>query len=744
MRRFATVFILALLSAVSSHPRTAAAGGVPITLPDGWTIEPPLGAVVQTDTMPQGMAASPDGSTIAVVQSGFNPASLSLYRLPMLARTAAIPLPGAFGRPVWVDARHVLVAGANADALLNVDVQAKTVASIALPKGSYPVYVAAAPGGGTFAVATAGDGAVRIGSISTIAHSTPVRIGGFPGGLAFGQNADTVFATVLTNSELLAIDAASSKIRTRAHAGLHPLQPLLANGKLYVAESDGDSVGAYDPNDLHLVKRISVADDAPGDVVGVSPNALSAGADTIAVSLGAANSVALIRGDAVAGRMQAGWYPTDAAILGGRLYVLNGKGEGAHPNPHLRRGSTRDYVGAIEAGSLRGYDIPPSLEKTGNPQGAALWRLHEPSSVLRPNGPIRHVFFVLKENRSYDQVLGDVSAGNGDARLAWFGRAVTPNEHAIAGRFGLFDNAYTSGEVSAVGHRWTDTAFANDYTQRLWPVLYSGRFTLDDLSHGNGPSVGNGGYIWDAARRAHVSFRDYGELVDPGKTSNVWIAGDPSLNGRFDPHYTGWNLDYSDLNRMNEWTREFRAFLHSGTLPQFEFMWLPNDHTYGSKAGKLTPSAYVATNDYALGRMIDTISHSSVWKSSVIFAIEDDAQDGPDHMSDQRTTLFVVSPYASGGVHHEHYSTVSVLRTIELLLGMKPLSTYDAMARPMYAAFGAAPNLRPYTVIAPRIDIRQQNRKTAYGAQQSARLDFTRPDAIAPGILERILANNHT
>jgi hypothetical protein len=217
----------------------------------------------------------------------------------------------------------------------------------------------------------------------------------------------------------------------------------------------------------------------------------------------------------------------------------------------------------------------------------------------------------------------------------------------------------------------------------------------------------------------------------------------PSLGNRFDPHYVGWNLDYSDLDRVKEWKREFDSLLAADTLPQLEYVWLPNDHTAGTRAGKLTPAAYIATNDYAVGQIVDAISHSKVWASSAIFITEDDAQDGADHVSDQRTTLYIASPYARGGVIHDHFATVSVLRTIELLLGLRPLSNYDATAAPLYAAFTTTANLAPFGVIAPKADLTTRNSKVAYGSALSARLDFRRPDAVAPAILTDILAHNH-
>ena len=342
-----------------------AAGNGEIVLPNGWILNPPRGAEVQTGTMPQGMAISPDGTTIAVVESGYSPPTLGLYRLPGLAHLAAIPLPGAFGRPLWIDAGHVLVAGANADALLDVDVQSQRLTRTALPKGSYPVLVAAEPGSGTFAVATDGDGAVRIGSLATIAQAPAISVGAHPSGLAFDAGGTNVFVTSRTASSLLRIDVASHALQRRT-TGLHPSALVVIGNQVYVAQSDADSVGIYDANDLHLVKNVALGDgSAASGATGVSPNAVSAAGDRVFVSLGGANSVAVLQKGRLAGRVEAGWYPTDALEVRGTLYVLDGKGEGARPNPNysVHGRDERDYIGAIEYGSLRAYTLPPNCPR---------------------------------------------------------------------------------------------------------------------------------------------------------------------------------------------------------------------------------------------------------------------------------------------------------------------------------------------------------------------------------------------
>jgi hypothetical protein len=232
-------------------------------------------------------------------------------------------------------------------------------------------------------------------------------------------------------------------------------------------------------------------------------------------------------------------------------------------------------------------------------------------------------------------------------------------------------------------------------------------------------------------------------MTDVRGLAKVGYTTAPTLRGSIDPKYIGWDLDYSDLDRVKEWSREFDAFVKKGDLPQLEYIWLPNDHTSGSRVGKPTPVAYVATNDYAVGLIIDKISHSSVWRSSAVFITEDDAQDGADHVSAQRTTLYIASPYARGGVVHDHYSTVSVLRTMEIMLGMRALSTYDAMAIPLDDAFAATPRMQAFTAVRPDVDLSAKNTKLAFGATISATLDFSRPDAVRPGVLLSILARNH-
>jgi hypothetical protein len=392
--------------------------------------------------------------------------------------------------------------------------------------------------------------------------------------------------------------------------------------------------------------------------------------------------------------------------------------------------------------NVRGLGGPNLATSISNAQT----RLYGPAgdepgrAIVRSGGPIKHVIYIIKENRSYDQVLGDLPGGEGDPKLTMFGPDVTPNQHAISTRFGLFDATYADSFVSPDGHNWSTAAFANDYVERMVPPEVGYRRPLYDFEDPVSPAHPHSGYLWDSALRHHVSVRNYGEFIynDPSATfTSHWRQTD--LLGITDPKYRGWDLEYSDVLREAEWAREFAQFAKNDNLPTLEIIRLPNDHTAYTTPGKLTPRAMVAQNDLAFGRIVDAVSHSKYWASTAIFAIEDDAQNGPDHVDDQRTTFYLASPYAKAGVHHLHYSSAGVLRTIELILGLPPMTAYDAAARPMYAAFGPKLDLRPFNALPARIDLNELNLKTAYRARDSAKLDLEEADDVPSAVGNDIL-----
>jgi hypothetical protein len=336
--------------------------------------------------------------------------------------------------------------------------------------------------------------------------------------------------------------------------------------------------------------------------------------------------------------------------------------------------------------------------------------------------------------------------------LTLFGAGVTPNAHALAHTFVLFDNFYVDADVSYNGHAYSTAAYATDFVQKMWQTFTANRGG-QDLTEGGGfmrNPFGNitapqGGYLWDVARRAGVSVRSYGEFVAHTARSAAGdvtaVATVPGLVDAVAPSYAGWDLDITDGRRVDRWLEEFRRFEADGTLPQLSIIRLPNDHTAGTKPGAPTPRAMVADNDVALGRIVEAVSNSSVyWKDSAVFVLEDDAQSGPDHVDSHRSVLLVASPFAKrGAVDHTLYSTGSVLRTIELVLGLTPMSQYDAAAAPLYNAFSGTPNLTPYVRTNPTVSLDERNLASAFGAMQSLAMDFSVEDRAPEGLLNEII-----
>ena len=364
------------------------------------------------------------------------------------------------------------------------------------------------------------------------------------------------------------------------------------------------------------------------------------------------------------------------------------------------------------------------------------------------NCPIKYCIYVIRENRTYDQVFGDIKAGNGDPNLCIFPEKVTPNAHKLAKQFVLLDNFYCDGEVSAEGHEWSMGAYCTDFVKRVWPLSYRGSPTKSLKIY---PAEGNfddiarpaGGYIWDRCAEAKVSYRSYGEWVDNGKTlKDPMRARVKALEGHIDPMYRGYDLDYPDVKRTARFLEELKRFEKEGEgdMPKLQIVRLGNNHTYGTKAGKPTPTAMVAENDLALGQLIEGISKSKFWKETAIFVVEDDAQNGSDHVDAHRTVALCISPYTQHGkVDSTMYSTASMLRTMELILGLRPMSQFDAAARPMYNAFQKEPKLDAYQHVVPEVDLKAVNLASAYGAKLAETWDFSKEDLIDDLIFNEVI-----
>jgi WD40 repeat protein len=576
--------------------------------------------------------------------------------------------------------------------------------------------------------------------------------------------------------KLLIFDTQSNQFTASIATGDNPNDICVSgNGRwLFVANCNDNSVSVIDLPARKTVETLNAAlfPDAPD---GSSTNALALSADnkTLYVANADNNCLAVFDvskpGESKSkGFIPVGWYPTAVQVVGRKIYVANGKGFSSQANPNgpnpLRRSqrvshaqgqtdtATRrrpvQYIGSLFVGTLSiisepddqqlskysrevyrntPYSKAGEMESAGEPGNPIPRKVGDPS-------PIKHVFYVLKENRTYDQVLGDLPQGNGDSSLVLFGDHVTPNLHSLAREFVVLDNFYCDGEVSADGHNWSMAAYANDYVEKTWPTSYGGRGGTYDYAGNRAVALPKKGFIWDHCISQGISLRNYGEFADNGAKAPGALA-----------HYTyeaypGWNLAIQDIYREKIWERDFDSLVRAGKLPQFNLVYLPNDHTSGLSKGAYSPLAAVADNDEAVGRLVEHLSHSPVWKETVIFILEDDAQNGPDHVDAHRSPAYVAGGLVKRHfVDHSMYSTSSMLRTIELILGLSPMSQYDASAPSLWRCFGDSADVRPFQALPPGIDLSLRNTAWNELAKKSAGFDFTREDRVPENAFNEVL-----
>jgi YVTN family beta-propeller protein len=582
--------------------------------------------------------------------------------------------------------------------------------------------------------------------------------------------------------------------------GDHPDALLLdkARKRLFVANAGSDTVSIVDTRSDAVTDTILLRP-AAMTVPGATPTGLALSPDQsrLYVTLADLNALAVVALTGGKGRLlgyvPTGWYPTSVVVApdGKRIFVANAKGVLSR-QPNTRRwgpGSAwGNYIENIMEGTVSTFPAPTAAQlKAATRQVLANNRIsgnlaHANDGVLKSTG-IKHVIYIVKENRTYDQVLGDVKRGNGDPSVCLYPRSVSPNLHAITDRFVLLDNFYVSGEVSADGWCWSTQGMASEYTERNVPFNYSGRGRYYDFEgQNNGSPVdleglrdvarSPGGYIWDDCVKSRVAFRNYGFYlaigVPFGPHGHALVHDNQptkkALANTTDPSFFRFATEYADSDawvrynapskaqrraygkfgescRFLEWKREFDQYVKNRNLPPFEMVRFMRDHTEGTALGYNTPSAMVSDNDYAVGELVEAVSKSPYWKDTAIFVIEDDAQTGQDHVDCHRSTCYVISSHIKPGtIDHHFYNTDSVLRTMEAILSMPPMNHYDATA-PVFSFIGpSVVNGEQYSaILAPKKIVCAVNDRSAYGERESERMDFSQADRAPEGRLNEIL-----
>ncbi len=769
MRFFVSIAaVLSLAGYLVSQPAPREQVG-PLTsggflLSSGWKLTP-AGKQVELGTFPMSTALSKDGRFLAVLNAGVAPPSISLIDLAAEKEVSRTPVAdGWLGLTFNPKGDRLYVGGGSQAAVFEFTYSEGKLA----PARTLPLVDAAKRTDRDFTgdVAFSPDG--RVLYASDLYHDSLVVInpvsgailGRIPTGrrpyrILFYPDGKSLLVTSWADGTVTRYQAIDGSPLGAVRLGPHPTDMLWRRAQigntLYVAAANTNtvfSVAVPDNGEMNRGETINIGFSAR-QPLGMTPSALALSADekTLYVVCSDANAVAQVdlsgERTVVSGFIPVGWYPTAArALADNRIVVLNGRGVRSFPNPrgpnpvkaversHMADASDYQYVGLIQKGTIA-FISPPGADQLLKDTAAVFdnaaykdAKLDAPASL--PAG-LKHVIFVVKENRTYDQVLGDMREGNGDPSLVLFGEKVTPNLHKIAHDFVLLDNFYVNADVSADGHNWSTAAIASDYVQKLWPNSYGGRRDHYDYEGGEPAALPPAGYLWNNAALAGVSMRNYGYWVENEKASTgpvqIKAVLDPALKPVTDMNFRGFDLNYPDVGRAQEFIRELNEFSKSGQFPQLVFLRMGNDHTSGLATGKIAPLSAAADNDLAVGMVAEALSKSPFWKDTAMFVLEDDAQNGPDHVDSHRSTAYVISSFTRRrAVDSTMYNTTSMLRTMELVVGMRPMTQFDAGSRVMSSVFQSNADLTPFTAEKPRTPLDARN--PPFNGPDTARLDL--------------------
>jgi len=795
----------AMLSQPEVRQVVGALSGGRFFLPTGQVVEP-AGRQLPLDTFPMAAVLTPNKRHLLILHGGYNKPSVAVFDPASMTELSRVSFDDAWlGIAVHPNSHTVYVGGASRH---NVHELTLSDEGNLAPSRVFEVTPAAerqptdflgdlalSPNGRLIFLTDLYNNAIKVVNPQSGRVIENWKTARRPYKILFHPDGKTFFVSSWADGTVTQHDAQTGVIVNRAIAGPHATDMLWREkktgdeegesnqfkGRIFVTLGNTNSVrvlGVNESREIRALETINVAlfPDAPA---GMTPSALalSDDKDSLYVVCSDANAVAAVNvttaRSRVLGFIPTGWYPTAARVLDDkRLLVLNGRGNRSFANPrgpspvrlpaneHLGSGSNPQYVGRLQQGSA-------SIIATVDPADLIAWTDqvrrntpyteekrylgHRGDSTVIPahssdRSPIEHVVYIVKENRTYDQVFGAIGKGNSDPSLTVFGPKITPNHHKLANEFALLDNFYVNADVSADGHNWSTAAIAPDYVQRMWPNSYAGRRKTYDYEGGEPAANPPAGYIWNNVLAKGLRVRNYGyqvtnrPLKEVNNNNHVAAVRDQALERHTNRAYRAFDLDYLDIDRAKVFISDLGRMEGEKRFPHFTVLRLGNDHTSGASAGKRTPVAQVADNDAALGMIVEALSRSSFWPKMAIFVLEDDAQNGPDHVDSHRSPAFVISPYAKRGViDSTFYNTTSMLRTMELILGLNPMTMHDAGARPMVSLFVPFPDLKAYTADKPNVSLEDRNPANTALARRSAQLRFNEADEIDDDEMNEII-----
>jgi len=777
-----TLLILLLLMAGYSAAEDISRPGVQpdgsILLPNNWSLTP-AGHQIPVGDLPLAMAMTPDDAYLLVTNNGYVDQYVSVINVKERKEVSKIPMKESWlGLTFNRDGNRIYVSGGGLDEIEIHSFENGTTAhektlKVKSDDDKQPYFVSglAVTDDERYLVACAMlQDKLMVFDLKSDKGPTYIDVGAYPYTVVIRKEKKKNFAYVSNwgGSSISIVDLKKQKEISKIAVGDHPNAMVLSpdGKKLFITSANSNELTIVDTLAKKIIQVLDLSPYPGASRSGSTPNDITLSRDGHTAFLVSADNNCVNVVDVsdskakILGSIPTGWYPTAVKLTSDdkTLFVANGKGLSSKPNikgpqPTDTEQST-EYIGMLFLGTVSVLEVPDKaklaeytkqvIQNNGfNEMNEKLLKgdpTIAPRAIPRRLGEpslIKYVFYIIKENRTYDQILGDLPQGEGDPNLTLFGRNVSPNHHALAETFVLFDNFYVDAEVSQDGHSWSMGAIATDFMEKLWPTNYSGRtFPEPILISVSYPSTG---FLWDAAARAGISYRSFGEFVRPNPGGN--ITNIPALKGHISTKYPPLNSMFiMDKVRADVFIEELGQFIQENNVPQLNILSLPRDHTLGTRPGVQTPRSMMADNDLALGRIVEAIANSSIWKESVVFVIQDDSQNGPDHIDAHRTVSLIASPYAKRGfVDHTMYDTVSILRTIELILGLQPMSQYDAAAMPMINAFQDTPDLTPYKALANTYPLNEFNKRDSYGAELSERMNFTDVDAAPEELLNEII-----
>ena len=747
-----------------------------IKLPNGWSLTP-AGQSLPLGDLPLHMAISPSGRLLAVTNNGVSEQSLQLIDLHTQKVLCTTPIPYAWlGLQFSADETALYASGGNENLIRKYRINTDTLLlsdSIVLgkkwPEKISPTGLALDDRHQLLYVVTKENNSLYIIDLTKnkVAKQVPLPAEAYT--CLLSPNGKQLYISVWGGAKVCIFDTHSEKITDSVSVGKNPNDMCLSpDGKfLFVANALDNSVSVIKTAKIKVIETLNAAlyPDAPN---GSTTNSVALSGNKLYIANADNNCLAVFDvsdpgHSRSIGFIPTGWYPTCVRVQHNTLLVTNGKGLQSLPNPKgpqpikkttsstYKKAEKKNsqYIGSLFRGALSIIPEPdePQLARYATQvyENTPYTKAHEKTSEGEPGNPIpmqvgspspiKHVFYIMKENRTYDQVLSDIPGGNGDTSLLLFGARITPNQHALAQQFVLLDNFYVDAEVSADGHNWSMAAYANDYVEKTWPTNYGRRGGNYDYAGNRNIALPRDGFLWDFAARSGISMRNYGEFTDDDGTMYQKVLEKSTCKA-----YTGWKLSYKDIDREQVWEHDFDSLSALHAVPQLNIIYLPNDHTSGLSKGAPTPNAQLADNDLAVGRLIDHLSHSPEWQDCAVFILEDDAQNGPDHIDAHRSTAYLAGPYVRRGfIDHTMYSTTGMLRTIELILGLPPMSQYDAAAIPMWRSFTPQANTTPFTHTEALVDINEVNVAVNALSRESDSFNLAAADLVPDLQLNRIL-----